>query len=126
MEIGFNFETALSSAAGATFLGIAARKWFVAWVADRPKIASDSAVAEQFKTLQASIEANKKETSELRGEVTRMDRTIHSQQRTITRMEMLLRQYSGLIQQHGVAVPKFMQDELDDLLKSDLERLDQK
>lgn len=125
MEIGWNPETVLTAAGGATFIGVAIRKWMVQWVADRPKMAGDSAVAAQFQALQASIEANKRDTAELRGEVTRMDRTIHVQQRTITRMEMLLRQFTGLVESQGIAVPKHMQDEIDALLKADTERYDQ-
>jgi hypothetical protein len=73
--------------------------------------------------MQDAIEANRveaaqarRETAELRLEFSRMDKTIHSQQRTITRMEMLLRQFSSLVQQHGIQVPIYMQGELADLI----------
>jgi hypothetical protein len=37
-------------------------------------------------------------------------------------MEMLLRQFSGLVQQQGIPVPSYMRDELEDLIKPDAGR----
>ena len=51
-----------------------------------------------------------------------MDRKLHMQQRTMTRMEMLLRQFSGLVQEHGTPVPAYMQKELMELIESDSDR----
>jgi hypothetical protein len=45
-----------------------------------------------------------------------MDKVIHAQQRTVTRMEMLLRQFSSLVQSHGIDVPVYMQAELEVLI----------
>jgi hypothetical protein len=45
-----------------------------------------------------------------------MDKVIHAQQRTVTRMEMLLRQFSSLVQSHGIDVPIYMQAELEVLI----------
>lgn len=92
--------------------------------------ASESAIKSQFQNLRDAIEDNRKEahdarheatlareeTAELRHEFARMDKLIHVQQRTITRMELLLRQFSKLVQQNGIEIPKYMQDELDDLI----------
>lgn len=92
--------------------------------------ASESAIKSQFQNLRDAIEDNRKEahdarheatlareeTAELRHEFARMDKLIHVQQRTITRMELLLRQFSKLVQQNGIEIPKCMQDELDDLI----------
>lgn len=108
---------------GVLFLAYVARKWFVTWVFDNTHLQSTSALASQFATLQASIDANKMEILELRTEQQRMDKVVHSQQRTITRMEMLLRQFSGLIQDNGITVPAHLQSELQDLLASDMERV---
>lgn len=91
---------------------------------------SESAIKSQFQNLREAIEDNRKEahdarheatlareeTAELRHEFARMDKLIHVQQRTITRMELLLRQFSKLVQQNGIEIPKYMQDELDDLI----------
>ena len=91
---------------------------------------SESAIKSQFQNLRDAIEDNRKEahdarheatlareeTAELRHEFARMDKLIHVQQRTITRMELLLRQFSKLVQQNGIEIPKYMQDELDDLI----------
>lgn len=90
----------------------------------------EAAIKAQFQNLRDAIEANRTEasdarkeaqvarmeTSELRHEFARMDRIIHVQQRTITRMELLIRQFSKLIQSNSIAVPKHMQDELEDLI----------
>ena len=92
--------------------------------------ASEAAIKSQFQNLRDAIEANRKEasdarteaqtarseTAELRHEFARMDRIIHVQQRTITRMELLIRQFSKLIQSNNIQVPKYMQDELEDLI----------
>ena len=92
--------------------------------------ASESAIKSQFQNLRDAIEDNRKEahdarheatlareeTAELRHEFARMDKLIHVQQRTITRMELLLRQFSKLVQQNGIDVPSHMQEELEDLI----------
>jgi hypothetical protein len=104
-------------------LTIALQRYGVVRAKDATTVAGEAAAVSQFQSMQGAIEANRieaaqarKETAELRLEFTRMDRTIHGQQRTITRMEMLLRQFSGLVQQHGITVPAYMQGELDDLI----------
>lgn len=122
MEVGFNTETVTGGTLGLTFLVFVARKFFVQWVGEKPQIAGSEAVTAQYKGLQESIEANRSEIAALRVEMQRMDRLVHVQQRTITRMEMLIRQFSGLVQEKGIDVPQFMQSELDDLLKADAER----
>ena len=112
---------ALSAAILALYMVI--QKYLVYRAKDKTAIAGDTAFTEQFKVLQEALEANRKEAAEarketaaLRLEFTRMDRVIHGQQRTITRMEMLLRQFAGLVQESGIVVPKYMQDELEVLI----------
>jgi hypothetical protein len=90
---------------------------------DRTERANDVASVSQFKSLQDAIEYNRleaaearKETAALRLEFSRMDKTIHNQQRTITRMEMLIRQFTSLVEQHGIQVPIYMTSELRDLI----------
>lgn len=86
------------------------------WKSEGVTQASADANAKQFKAFQESIDSINKELTAVRAEVSVMDRTIHKQQRTITRTEMLLRQLSSLVQQHGITVPIYMQEELDELL----------
>jgi hypothetical protein len=102
---------------------IALQKYLVYAAKDKSTRTSEVAITEQFKMFQDALEANRseaaearRETAELRLEFSRMDRVIHAQQRTITRMEMLLRQFAGLVQDSGIVVPKYMQDELDVLI----------
>lgn len=83
-------------------------------------VAGDEAQISQFKAMQDAIEANRKDMVIIRMQQERMSAQIHKQQTKLTRMEMLLRQFSGLVREHGIEVPKFMQDELDDLIKQDI------
>jgi hypothetical protein len=91
--------------------------------------AGDGAIAAQFKALQDQItqcQADNKALHEdnkmLHREFNRMSTTIHKQQTKLTRMEMLLRQFSGLVQTNGTPVPVYMQDELDDLIVAESEK----
>ncbi len=102
---------------------IVVQKYLVYASKDTTTKTSEGAITEQFKVLQEALEANRKEaaearreTAELRLEFSRMDRVIHAQQRTITRMEVLLRQFAGLVRESGIIVPKYMQDELEVLV----------
>lgn len=114
-------------------LTVAIQRYGVTRTKDKTVEAGELAATSQFKGMQDAIEANRveaaearKETAELRLEFSRMDKTIHSQQRTITRMEMLLRQFSGLVQQHGIKVPAYMQGELADLIVPNEEMADRR
>jgi hypothetical protein len=111
---------ALGAGLGAIVFGY--QKYNVSSKKDQTTVASEEAQAAQYKLLQESINSNKTELVELRAAFQIMDRKLHVQQRTITRMEMLLRQYAGLISQHGIAVPKYMQDELEELIEADTDR----
>jgi len=82
-------------------------------------VAGDGAQISQIKSMQDAIEANRKDMIVIRMQQERMSAQIHKQQTKLTRMEMLLRQFSGLVREHGIEVPKYMQDELDDLIKPD-------
>ena len=81
----------------------------------------DTSIAHML-SIKESIEAFKRDASEFRAQLAIFDRKLHQQQRTITRMEMLLRQFSGLVRQHGIEVPGYMQTELEALIESDLDR----
>ena len=116
-------QTGGAIAAAVTGLYFVVQKYLVFRAKDQTVKTSEGAITEQFKVLQEALEANRKEatearreTAELRVEFSRMDRTIHGQQRTITRMEMLLRQFAGLVQESGIVVPKYMQEELEILI----------
>jgi len=111
---------ALGVGLGAAAFGY--QKYSVTKKKDDTTIASSDAQIAQFKVLQDAITSNKEELTELRAAFLMMDKTIHRQQRTITRMEMLLRQFSGLVSQNGIPVPPYMQEELEKLIESDIER----
>jgi len=75
-----------------------------------------AANAEGFKTLRLQIEALQADNVLLRKEFHLMDTKLHRQQTKLTRTEMLVRQFMGLVKEHGVTVPSYMQEELDDIL----------
>ena len=102
------------------------QKYQVSKKKDDTVVANEQAQTAQYKLLADSIQSNKTELIELRAAFLIIDRKLHVQQRTITRMEMLLRQYAGLISQHGITVPKYMQDELEELIESDVDRLEKR
>lgn len=83
---------------------------------------SSIATTAQFKSLQDQVSQNHTDIIELRAQMAIMDKTIHKQQRTITRLEMLVRQFSGLVRENGIGIPVYMQHELNDLLESDPDR----
>ena len=85
-------------------------------------VAGDETQIAQMLSIRASIEASKLESAEFRAQLAIFDRKLHQQQRTITRMEMLLRQFSGLVRDHGIEVPPYMQKELDELIEADTDR----
>lgn len=111
---------ALGAGLGAIVYGY--QKYSVSRKKDQTTVASEEAQIAQFKLLQDSINSNKSELIELRAAFQIMDRKLHVQQRTITRMEMLLRQFSGLVSQNGIAVPGYMQAELEELIEADVDR----
>lgn len=108
---------ALGAGLGALAFGY--QKYAVAQSKKDVLVASDDAQISQIKSMQDAIEANRKDMVAIRMQQERMSAQIHNQQTKLTRMEMLLRQFSGLVREHGIEVPKFMQDELDDLIKQD-------
>ena len=118
-------DTADKIIGGTGLLGIAlytGRKMFTFWQAEGATRAGSSAIEAQFKSLQESIKSAQVEAAEFRAQLAIFDRKLHSQQRTITRMEMLLRQFSSLVREHGIAVPPYMQKELDELIEADVDR----
>lgn len=114
---------ALGMGLGALVYGY--QKYSVTSKKDKTAVASEEAQTAQFKLLQESINSNKTELVELRAAFQIMDRKLHVQQRTITRMEMLLRQFSGLVSQNGIGVPSYMQAELEALIEADADRQQQ-
>lgn len=119
MELGLNAETVGIGGAGLTVALVTLRKLYIDWMKGRPEVANAAAVEEQFKAFRSQMALQQAEIKELRSEVTRMDRTIHIQQTKLTRTEMLVRQFVGLVQERGVEVPAFMQAELEALFKED-------
>ena len=116
------FDTADKIIGGTGLIGIAlyaGRKMLSFWKAEGSAQASSAAVQSQFKSLQDAIEAQRKEMTVIRLIQERMDLKIHKQQTKLTRMEVLLRQFSSLVSEHGIDVPKYMRDELDDLIRPD-------
>lgn len=85
-------------------------------------VASDDAQISQMLSIKAYIESSKTEAAEFRAQLAIFDRKLHHQQRTITRMEMLLRQFSSLVRDHGITVPPHMQKELGELIEADVDR----
>ena len=97
-------------------------KMLTSWKQDAATQAGSNATVAQFKALQEQIEACQRDAIEFRAQFNIMDKKIHVQQRTITRMEMLLRQFSSLVQTKGIDVPELMSAELSALIDSDIER----
>ena len=85
-------------------------------------LASDNAQVSQMLSIKAFIDSSKLESAEFRAQLAIFDRKLHQQQRTITRMEMLLRQFSSLVREHGIQIPPYMQRELDELIEADVDR----
>lgn len=81
--------------------------------------ASASAIESQFNSLRKQIEALQTDNSDLRKAFNEMDIKLHKQQTKLTRTEMLVRQFVGLMREHGTPIPAFMQTELNDLIKTD-------
>ena len=120
-----DLDTADKIIGGTGLIGIAifaGRKMFSFWQAEGATRAGSSAIEAQFKSLQESIKAGQVDALEFRAQLALFDRKLHQQQRTITRMEMLLRQFSSLVRQHGIDIPSYMQKELDELIEADIDR----
>ena len=109
---------ALGTGLGALAFGY--QKWSVTQSKKELTVAGDEAQISQIKSMQEAIDANRKDMVVIRMQQERMSAQIHKAQTKLTRMEMLLRQFSGLVREHGIEVPKFMRDELDDLIKQDI------
>lgn len=112
-------KTILALGTGLGALAFGYQKYAVAQSKKDLSVAGDEALISQIKSMQEAIERNRKDMVLIAMQVERMSAQIHKQQTKLTRMEMLLRQFSGLVRQHGIEVPKYMQDELDDLIKAD-------
>lgn len=82
--------------------------------------AGSAANKAQFESLQSQIRACQSDNTLLREQFNLMDVKLHRQQTKLTRTEMLLRQFCGLVRDHGIPIPKHMLDELADLIGDDL------
>ena len=114
-------EKVLGGTIGLSALVYILQKMMTFWRTEGTAQAGATTATTQFKVLQDAIKANQIEMVELRASFNIMDKKIHVQQRTITRMEMLLRQFSGLVQEKGIEVPTHMQSELEVLIESDID-----
>lgn len=126
MEVNVDTQTVAGGAAASVLAIAGLRKLYLDWMKSRPEVASANAVEAQFKSLRAQIEAQDariqtqdQKISMLTSELARQDGVIHKQQQKVTRTEMLLRQFVGLVQDHGTPVPSYMQKEVDDLLNQE-------
>ena len=72
-----------------------------------------------FDSLRRQIEALQADNAMFHQQFHIMDAKLHRQQTKLTRTEMLVRQFMGLVKEHGITVPGYMQDELGDLLQED-------
>lgn len=110
------------TAGGITTVAIAVQQYFqrlkVAQAKDQTMISGSEAISAQFATLEAAIKSNHLETAKIREEVLRMELVIHNQQRTITRMEMLIRGLVYAMDAQGKPLPPHLQAEINDLIVS--------
>lgn len=102
------------------------QKMMTSWRSDSSNRAGAAATEAQFVSLRNQIKAQDEriavqdsKISMLLVEMQRQDVVIHKQQTKVTRMEVLLRQFVGLMQEHSITVPGYMQTELDELVKVD-------
>ena len=116
MEVNLDPTTVTAGSGAIVVIGVTLRKFYLDWMKSKPEIASAGAITEQFKALQASIAQQQEQLMLVKGEMHRMDLVIHRQQTKITRTEMLLRQFVGLIREKNILIPDYMATELDDLL----------
>lgn len=122
MEVNLDPLTIATGSGGVLAAGIFLRKFYMDWMKGRPEVASASAVAEQFNALRTQLTILQADNAELRAAFHQMDLKVHRQQTKLTRTEMLLRQFIGLIKQHDIDVPSYMQAEMDDLLSQDVKQ----
>ena len=109
---------------GVTVIGFAVvvlQKAISFFRAEQANQSSSTANAVGYNTLRLQIEALQADNADLRREFNLIDTKLHKQQVKLTRTEMLVRQFVGLVREHGTPIPAFMQDELDDLLKPERE-----
>lgn len=110
------FEKAIAGGGALGVLAVAGMKAISFFRSERAGQQSSDAVATQFKALNESIKSMSTEMEILRTEFGRMDRKVHVQQRTITRLEMVVRRLADLIEQHEITIPGQLRDEIDELL----------
>lgn len=116
MSIKDFIEAFIVGSAGLAALGLTLHKLNLLRITDKSPAAAAEALARQFEIMKTAFTDMESRQKTLEAMLTNMDKKIHEQQRTITRMEMLLRQFSGLVQEHGITVPSFMQEELKELI----------
>lgn len=117
-EWDFSNKAAIG-AGGLAALAVLIQKAISFFRAEQAAQSNSTANATSFNTLRLQIEALQADNVLLRKEFHLMDTKLHRQQTKLTRTEMLVRQFMGLVREHGISVPGYMQDELDDLLQED-------
>lgn len=100
-------------------LAYSVQKMMTFWKNESNNQASAAATTANYESLRKQIEALQVDNTLLRQEFNNMDLKLHRQQTKLTRTEMLVRQFVGLMRQHGMPIPDFMQAELNDLIKTD-------
>lgn len=100
-------------------LAYSVQKMMTFWRNESNNQASAAATTANYESLRKQIEAMQVDNNQLRQSFNEMDLKLHRQQTKLTRTEMLVRQFVGLMRQHGTPIPEFMQAELNDLIKDD-------
>ena len=116
MEVNIDPTTVTAGSGVVVAAGVFLRKFYMDWMKSKPELANAAAITEQFKALQESINLQQEQLMLVKGEMHRMDIVIHRQQTKLTRTEMLLRQFVGLIREKNILIPDYMATELDELL----------
>jgi hypothetical protein len=107
-------------AAGTGTLGliaVAGMKAISFFRAEKAGQTSSAATAEQFEAFRQSIKAMSVEMELLRGEFHKMDRKVHMQQRTITKLEMAVHKLMDLLTLHDISIPAPLREEIEELIK---------
>lgn len=119
-------EKVLGGGAGLFGVLYMLQKMMTFWKIERKDQAAAGANETQFITLSNQIKqqderiaAQDAKIALMAQELQRQDGVIHKQQTKLTRTEMLVRQFVGLVKERGIEVPNHMQEELDDLIKPD-------
>ena len=111
-------ESVGAGIAGVLALVFTLQKLMTFWKRERVDQNGADAIATQFSALQTAIKQHADELAQLRARVGAMDQTIHKQQKTITRLEMLVIHLKGLLAGSGIPIPPSIQREIVDLVEA--------